>query len=64
MVKTSITPDLVLTAFEKTELMELALDLACQNFENPTDAHIEWVAIRLGWNLIRGESELGATTLH
>lgn len=59
-----ITPDTVLTAFEKTELMERALDLTCQNFESPTDAHIEWVAIRLGWNHLRGTGDEGAVTVH
>lgn len=59
-----ITPDSVLTKFEKSELMERALDLACRYFENPTDDHIDWVANRLGWNLIRGESEQSAVTLH
>lgn len=64
MNKFELTPDSVLTAFEKSELMERALDLACQSFENPTDAHIEWVANRLGWNLLRGESDAGAVTIH
>lgn len=64
MVKNLLTPDTILTAFEKSELMERALDLACQSFENPTDAHIEWVANRLGWNLLRGESDAGAVTIH
>lgn len=64
MNKNELTPDTVLTAFEKSELMERALDLACQNFEEPTDAHIEWVASRLGWNLLRGESDQSAVTLH
>lgn len=59
-----ITPDSVLTKFEKSELMERALDLACRYFENPTDDHIEAVFNRLAWNLIRGESDLGATTIH
>lgn len=59
-----ITPDAVLSNFEKSELMERALDLACRYFENPTDDHIDWVANRLGWNLIRGESEAGAVTVH
>lgn len=59
-----ITPDSVLTKFEKSELMERALDLACRCFENPTDDHIDWVANRLGWNLIRGEPDLSATTIH
>lgn len=64
MVKASITPDSVLTAFEKSELMERALDLACQSFENPTDDHVDWVFIRLGWNLLRGESDQSAVTMH
>lgn len=59
-----ITPDSVLSKFEKSELMERALDLACRYFENPTDEHIDWVANRLGWNLLRGESEAGAVTVH
>ncbi|GGE68613.1 hypothetical protein GGR41_000534 [Paenalcaligenes hominis] len=59
-----ITPDTVLTKFEKSELMERALDLACRYFENPTDDHIDWVANRLGWNLLRGETEAGAVTIH
>ena len=64
MSKNELTPDTLLTVFEKSELMERALDLACQRFENPTDEHIDWVANRLGWNLIRGESEAGAVTVH
>lgn len=64
MSKNELTPDAVLSKFEKSELMERALDLACRCFENPTDDHIEWVANRLGWNLIRGESEQSAVTLH
>lgn len=59
-----ITPDSVLTKFEKSELMERALDLACRYFENPTDDHIDGVFNRLAWNLLRGESDLGATTIH
>lgn len=59
-----ITPDTVLSKFEKSELMERALDLACRYFENPTDDHIDWVANRLGWNLLRGETEAGAVTIH
>ena len=64
MVKNLLTPDTILTAFEKSELMERALDLACRYFENPTDDHIDGVFNRLGWNLIRGESDLSATTVH
>lgn len=64
MSKNELTPDTILTAFEKSELMERALDLACRYFENPTDGHIDGVFNRLGWNLIRGESELGAVTVH
>lgn len=59
-----ITPDSVLTNFEKSELMERALDLACRYFENPTDDHIDWVANRLGWNALRGSGDEGATTIH
>lgn len=64
MNKNELTPDAVLTKFEKSELMERALDLACRYFENPTDDHIDWVANRLGWNLLRGETEAGAVTIH
>lgn len=64
MNKFELTPDAVLTAFEKSELMERALDLACQSFENPTDDHIDWIANRLGWNLLRGECDAGAVTVH
>ena len=64
MVKNLLTPDTILTAFEKSELMERALDLACQSFENPTDDHVDWVFIRLGWNALRGEPDLSATTVH
>ena len=64
MSKNELTPDTILTAFEKSELMERALDLACQSFENPTDDHVDWVFIRLGWNLLRGESDAGAVTVH
>ena len=64
MSKSVITPDAVLTKFEKTELMERALDLACRHFEDPTDDHIDGVFNRLAWNLLRGESDLGATTIH
>lgn len=64
MNKNELTPDAVLTKFEKSELMERALDLACRYFENPTDEHIDGVFNRLGWNLIRGESENGAVTIH
>ena len=28
------------------------------------NSNIDWVANRLGWNLIRGESEAGAVTVH
>lgn len=59
-----ITPDSVLTKFEKSELMERALDLACRYFENPTDDHIEWIFNRLGWNALRGEADAGAVTIH
>lgn len=59
-----ITPDAVLSNFEKSELMERALDLACRYFENPTDDHIDGVFNRLAWNLIRGESEQSAVTIH
>lgn len=64
MLKTMLTPDAVLSKFEKSELMERALDLACRYFENPTDDHIDGVFNRLAWNLIRGESEAGAVTIH
>ena len=64
MNKLELTPDAVLTKFEKSELMERALDLACRYFENPTDDHIEAVFNRLAWNALRGESEAGAVTVH
>lgn len=64
MSKSVITPDAVLTKFEKTELMERALDLACRHFEDPTDDHIEAVFNRLAWNALRGESEAGVVTVH
>ncbi|AQS50531.1 hypothetical protein PAEH1_01370 [Paenalcaligenes hominis] len=64
MNKNELTPDAVLTKFEKSELMERALDLACRAFENPTDDHIDWVANRLGWNFLRGECDQSAVTMH
>lgn len=64
MNKLELTPDAVLTKFEKSELMERALDLACRAFENPTDDHIDGVFNRLAWNALRGESEAGAVTVH
>ena len=64
MNKNGLTPDAVLTNFEKSELMERALDLACRYFENPTDDHIDGVFNRLAWNALRGEPDLSATTVH
>lgn len=64
MNKFELTPEVLLSKFEKSELMERALDLACRCFENPTDDHIDWVFNRLAWNALRGETENGAVTIH
>ncbi|MEZ2742649.1 hypothetical protein ACBP93_08460 [Paenalcaligenes hominis] len=64
MSNLEITPDSVLSKFEKSELMERALDLACRYFENPTDDHIDAVFNRLAWNALRGECDQSAVTMH
>lgn len=46
------------------QFLNLAIELAYQTFEQPTDEHILAVFHRLAWNWRYGMGAVGATTLH